>query len=227
VLGYSSPMRSTLKAAAATVALALTLAACGGSSSTGSSSAAKLVATASQALRSASSVQIAAVFPQGNYELELTHSGGRGQLLENGSDEQWITLGATGYVRANAAFWDRYASAAVAAQLIDKWVQLHPGSGLTQIRGYDEIGFWADAFGGRPGESDDVSEGGTAKIFGQPATVLNSTQAGYPGKYYISSSGTHYPLYLQGRGIKVAFSRYNAPLSLVAPADAIVEPPTL
>jgi hypothetical protein len=220
-------MRSTLKVVAATVALALTLAACGGSSPTTSSAAARLVSAASRALRSASSVQIAAVFPSGNYELELTNGGGRGQLLEDGADEQWITLGTTGYVRANAAFWDRYASAAVAAQLIDKWVQLRPGSGLTEIRGYDEIGFWADAFGGKPGESDDVSEGGNSTIFGQSAIVLNSTQAGYPGKYYIASSGAHYPLYLLGRGIKVAFSRYNAPLSLVAPAGAIVEPATL
>jgi hypothetical protein len=223
-------MRSTLQAAAATVALALVLAACGGSSSrsTGASSAgAKLVSAASKALRSASSVQIAATLPGGDYKLALTSKGGSGQLIAGTTAEQWITIGTSGYVRANAAFWNRYASATVAARLINKWVELRPGSGLSQISAYDSITFWADAFGGKAGSSDDVSEGGSATIAGQSATVLNSTEAGYPGKYYVASSGAHYPLYLEGRGIKVAFSDYNAPVSLVAPADAIVEPATL
>jgi len=216
--------------AAATAALALLLAACGGSSapSSGSSSAAaKLVTAASKALRSASSVQIAALLPTGTYKLQLTSTGGSAQLTSGAAQEAWITIGSTGYLRANAAFWDRYATPAVAATLIDKWVELRPGSGLSQISAYDTIGFWANAFGGKSGSSDDVSEGGTATIAGQSAIVLDSTDAKSPGKYYVASSSTHYPLYLQGRGIKVAFSHYNAPVSLVAPADAIVEPAAL
>jgi hypothetical protein len=224
--------RSLLAAlvALALVVIALVLGGCGGSGDSSSNGIAsktptEILAAATAAANGASSVHVSGSIVSGGspitLDLELAAGkGGRGQISEDGLSFNLIQVGGTAYISGSPAFYSHFGGPTAEKLLAGKWLKAPASSGS-----FSSLGSLTDLnqlLGTALSNHGALMKGPTTTIAGQQ--VLSVTDAAHGGILYVATTGKPYPIeiYKPGKtGGKISFDRWNAPVTLTAPANAI------
>jgi hypothetical protein len=150
----------------------------------------------------------------------LASGGGRGRISENGLGFELIETGGTVYIKGSPEFYRRVAGAAAAQLLQGKWLKApatNPEFGsissLTDLRKLIDTTLSSHGT---------LAKGATTTINGQKVVAVTDTTKG--GTLYVAASGKPYPIEIARSGAssdKVTFGRWNEPVSLTPPANAI------
>jgi hypothetical protein len=205
------------------------IAGCGSSSSSSSGlaskSAAQIVTAAQTAADSARTVHVTGSIVNAgapiDLDMELVNgTGGRGRLSENGLSFELVELGGYVYIKGSQAFYSHVAGTA-AAQLLDgKWLKAPANSGtFSSLTSLTNLRKLLDSTLTSHGT---LTKGATSTVEGQQAIAIKDSTRG--GTLYVATSGTPYPLQIAKSGSgggKIAFNRWNAPVKLKAPRNAV------
>jgi hypothetical protein len=223
-------LRPPTLAGALTVLALATATGCGGSSSSddsglASKSAAQIVTAAQTAADSASSVHVSGSIVNGStpigLDMELVNGkGGRGRLSESGVSFELVEVGGYVYIKGSQAFYSHVAGPAAAELLQGKWLKAPAGTGtfasLTSLTNLRKL---LDSTLTSHGA---LTKGATSTVEGQQALAIRDATRG--GTLYVASNGTPYPLQISkggNSGGRIAFNRWNEPVTLKAPANAV------
>jgi hypothetical protein len=222
------PLRSPLCPALGGVLAAVLLTGCAGSSSSGNGVATKtpaqIVAAAESAAAGAATVHVAgSIVNEGkpiSLDMELVaHKGGTGRLTLEGLSIELIGLDRALYINGSSAFYSRFASPADARLLQGKWLKgPAQGGALTSLASLTDL---SELLENTLADHGTLSRAGTATVSGQKAVGVSDLAKG--GTLYVSTIGTPYPIEIvEGAGGgTIVFDRWNKPVSLTAPAQAI------
>jgi hypothetical protein len=215
---------------AASLVLAVTLAGCASPSSTGNGVASKtpaqIVAIAKSAAAGAATVHVAgSIVSEGkpisiNMEL-VAHKGGAGRIaLGGGLEIELVDVDRTLYIDASAAFYGHFVGSTAARLLQGKWLKGSAEHGaLASFASLTDLGKLID---GTLDIHGTLSYAGGTTIDGQKAVAVRDLIE--DGTLYVAATGTPYPLEIikDGTGAgKLVFDKWNQPVTLEAPADAI------
>jgi hypothetical protein len=216
-------------AAALTLAAIATLVGCGGGSSSSNPVASKsptqVVADAKRAADGAASVHVVgSVVNEGKpltIDLELlAGKGGRGRITLEGLSIDLVRLARSVYIKGSEAFYSHIAGPAAAQLLKGKWLKAPENSGnFASLASLTDLGKLIDTTLASHGT---LVLGSTSTVEGQKAIEVKDTSQG--GVLYVASTGSPYPVEISkggGRGGKIIFNRWNKPVSITAPANAI------
>jgi hypothetical protein len=150
----------------------------------------------------------------------LAGEGGRGQVSEDGLSFELIHVGGTVYLKGSPAFYQHLGGATAAQLLQGRWLKAPATIGsfaslasLTDLRRLVDM---ALAINGTPAQA------GTTTVGGQKAVGV--TNASKSGTLYVATTGQPYPIAVTEGGTsggRIVLDRWNEPLSLTPPADAI------
>jgi hypothetical protein len=200
-----------------------------GSSSSGNGVATKTPAeilAATQAVAdAATSVHVSGSIAAGatpiTFDLELLAGrGGRGQLAENGLGFELIQLAGTVFIKGSSAFY-RHIGGTAAAQLLEgKWLKAPTSDAefaslgsLTDLHSLIEKAL---------ANHGSLAKGQVTTVNGQKAVGVSDTSKG--GTLYVATTGPPYPIEVSETGASggmISFSRWNQPVTVRAPANAI------
>ncbi len=212
---------------AAVVAVAL-LTGCGSSSSgngVASKSATEIVAAAKKAADGAASVHIAgSIVNEGkplSIDMELlAGKGGRGRITLEGLSIDLIRVGGAVYINGSQAFYSHIAGPAAAKALQGKWLKApENGGNFASLASLTDLGKLIDTTLSGHGT---LAKGATTKLEGQSVIAVNDATKG--GTLYVATSGSAYPIAVSKSGSgggRIVFDRWNKPVTLTAPANAI------
>jgi hypothetical protein len=228
-------MRPGFLHAGRALALALLLgglAGCGSSSSSSSSSngvaakpPAQIVAATKAAADAAESVHVSGSIVTGGTPITLdmdlrSGSGGRGKLSENGLAFELIQTGGTVYIKGSSDFYKRIGGSAAAQLLQGRWLKAPTSNAdFASIASLTDLKRLVDTALASHGA---LAKGAQTSVNGQKAIALRDTSNG--GTLYVATTGKPYPLEIRKSGAeggKVEFTRWNEPVSLGPPRDAI------
>ncbi len=218
-----------LVATSLALVLAAALTGCGGSSPSSNGVASKtpaqIVALAKAAAVGAASVHVAgSIVDEGqpislNMEL-LSEMGGKGRITLGGLSFALVGVDRAIYVKGDRALYNRFASPSAARALGGAWLKASGEAGpLAQLTSLTDLGKLLDSTLAGHGT---LSRGATARIGGQSA--IGVTDAAGGGPLYVATTGTPYPLEIVKHGASagtVRFDRWNQPVELSVPTDAI------
>ncbi|HYM46448.1 MAG TPA: hypothetical protein VES65_09885 [Solirubrobacteraceae bacterium] len=210
-----------------TLVLAAALAGCGGSSGNGvaSKSPTEILAAAKAAAESATAVHVAGTLSSGGSPITLNMdlaagSGGRGQLSESSLAFELIVVGDTVYIKGSPAFYSHFGGAAAAQLFQGKWLKAPASTGeLATLASLTNLG---KIFDQALASSGTLAKGATTTVDGQQVVELRDTTKN--GSLYVATTGKPYPVEIVKRGSesgKITFSRWNQPVTLTAPSNAI------
>ena len=220
-------LRRSLAAALCSVLLALALAACGGGSSdngVSSKSPNGIASAASGAVSKVNSVHVAGAVANGSsrftIDLNLVNGkGGSGQMSQGGLSFKIITVNNEVYINGSPTFWRQFGGASAASLLSGKWLKA-PASGqfaslatLTNVR---------QLFTQLLSTHGKLAKGNGATVRGHKVIAVNDKSNG--GTLYVATTGKPYPIEIVksgSNGGRVEFDRFNQPVSLSPPANAI------
>jgi hypothetical protein len=208
--------------------LAAALAACGSSTSSNNIStrtAAEILAATKLAAEGASAVHVSGSIDNGGRPVGLDVNilagrGARGRLSENGLSFELIQAGGSVYIKGSPAFY-RHVGGAAAAQLLQgRWLKAPASSpefaslsSLTDLRRLVDTALSTQ--GG-------VAKSGTATVNGQRALALANPSRG--GKLFVATTGRPFPIEITKTGANggsISFDRWDQPVALTIPADAL------
>jgi hypothetical protein len=152
--------------------------------------------------------------------LTMSSSGGQGQLSLAGLAFELIQTGGTVYIKGSSAFYRHIAGSAAAQLLQGRWLKAPTSSpefasigSLTSLHGLVDATL---------ADHGMLSKGATTSVNGQKAVALKDPSNG--GTLYIATTGPPYPVQIArggARGGTVNFDRWNQPVSITPPANAI------
>jgi hypothetical protein len=219
------PTRSLLPGLVLSV---IALAGCGSSSSgngVASNPPAEIIARAKAAADSASGVYISGTLVSKgvpiSLEMELlAGKGGRGRVAQSGLSFELVQLGGIVYIDGSAAFYRHIGGSAAAQILQGRWLKAPAGTPeLAPIAALTDLG---KLIGSALASRGPLTSGGVTTVYGQKVVAVDDVSQG--GTVYVAATGKPYPLEVVkdgGRGGTVVFERWNEPVTLVAPTDAI------
>ena len=210
------------------VALALT--ACGSSGGSSShngitsKSPDEIVTAATNAVQTASSVHVSgAVLSSGQHvalDLNLVNGkGGKGSMSQNGLGFQIVAIGPEVYLNGSAAFWRTFGGSAAAQLLSGKWLKAPATGQLSSLATLTDVQKLFDQLLSSHGK---LAKGKTTTIRGQQAIGVTDTTNG--GTLYVATTGKSYPLQISksgAQGGQITFDRFNQPVALTAPPNAV------
>jgi hypothetical protein len=145
--------------------------------------------------------------------------GGEGQLSQAGLGFRMIVIKDEVFINASDAFWRHFGRAA-AAQLFDgRWLK---GPATGQFAGVARLTDVQSLFSAFLSGHGKLAKGRLSMVAGQKVIAVNDTTHG--GTLYVATTGEPYPIEIAKAGSgggRVVFDRYNQPVSLSAPANAI------
>jgi hypothetical protein len=215
-------------ALAAAVAL---IAGCGGSSSSSSGngvagkSTAQILAATKGAADSAKSVHVSGSLVSGGTPITLDMNliagkGGRGQLSQSGLKFELIEVANTVYIKGSSAFYRHIGGTAAAQLLQGKWLKAtSTSSGFASIGQLTDLHRLVDQ---TLADHGTLTKSGTSTIAGQKVVGVTDKTKG--GTLYVATSGKPYPVQISrsGSGVgSITFDRWDEPVTLAAPANAI------
>lgn len=218
----------------AAVALLLTaLAGCGGSSSSSSSengvadkSPADILTATKTASDGARSVHVSGSIVSDGSPITLNMNllagkGGRGQLSESGLSFELIQVGKTVYIKGSPAFYKHIGGSAAAQLFQGKWLKASASdSDFASLSQLTDLRQLVDQTLENPGGT--LTKSATSTVAGQK--VIGITDKSKGGTLYIAATGKPYPVQISKTGSaggKITFDRWNSPVTLAAPANAI------
>ena len=155
-----------------------------------------------------------------SFDLRIGASGGEGTISENGLSFQIVRLGDRLYFDASPAFWRHYGGAVAAELFKGRWIWVTTSSGqFASFTSFTELPALVDGILSSHGR---LAKGAAATVAGRAAFSLVDTTQG--GTLWVAADGPPYPLELtpgKGNSGSIRFEDWNAPLRVVAPADAI------
>jgi len=206
-----------------------TVVGCGGSSSSSSGVAAKtpeqILAAAKAAAAGAASVHLAGSIVNERKPISidmelLAGKGGKGRITLEGLGIQLIRLEHAIYISGSAAFYRHIAGPAAAQLLQGKWLKApENGGNFSSLASLTEL---SKLVGTALAEHGSLRKGPVKTIAGQKVVALEDVSNG--GTLYVAATGTPYPVEIVkrgGSGGSILFDRWNQPVTLTAPANAI------
>ena len=230
-------MRRRLGPAVLAALLALALAACGSSSSSSSSSSGsgpsngitskspdQIVSAATSAVGSVDSVHVSGKVASGgqNVALDLNlvnGKGGTGSMSQNGLGFKIVALGPEVYINGSSAFWNKFGGSAAAQLLSGKWLKAPASGQLSSLATLTDV---QKLFSQLLSTHGKLAKGQTTTVQGRQVVAVNDTTNG--GTLYVATTGKPYPIEISktgSQGGQLVFNRFNQPVSLTAPANAI------
>lgn len=208
--------------------IAVLLAGCGSSSPASNGLATKspqqIVTAAKDAAAAAATAHVAgSILSAGkpitlNMEL-VAGKGGKGSIALDGLAVQVIEVDNAIYVRGSEAFYRRVAGDAAAKLLQGKWLKAPADTGsFASLASLTDLSSLIDATLSAHGE---LTNAGTSTLGGQQ--VVGVTDSSKEGTLYVAGTGTPYPVAIvkTGDGGRIAFNRWNQPVTLNAPTNAL------
>jgi hypothetical protein len=202
---------------------------CGSSSSAdnglASKSPAQIVAAAKAAADGAATVHIAGrIVSEGKpltIDMRLVKGkGGRGRITLEGVSIDLVRVGGAVYINGSQAFYQHIAGATAARLLQGKWVKAPENSGnFASLASLTDLAKLIDTTLSSHGK---LARDGTKTIEGQRVIALTDVSRG--GTLYVAVTGNAFPIEVVkdgGSGGKIIFDRWNKPVTLTAPANAI------
>lgn len=204
--------------------LAMLAAGCGGGSSSSNGEAAKsgqqVYTDAKSAAAAATAVHMSGTFKDSGknvtLDLVLGTDTGKGFVAEDSARADIARVGDTAYMRASTDFWRRFAGAAAAQLLHDKWLKgsatKQPFVAFAKFMSID--GLVNDAFKGQ-GKLTNLGE---RMYQGQKVVAIKNTKDG--SIVYVAATGKPYPVAASGGG-SISFTDWNRQVSISAPKGAV------
>lgn len=205
------------------------LSGCGSSSPSGNGLASKspteIVAAAKLAAAGAASAHVAgSIVDEGkpiSLDMELVAGkGGQGKLTLEGLSINLVQVNGAVYMNGSTAFYKHVAGAAAAQLLQGKWLKAPSTdanfASLAQLTDLGKLIGTALASHGK------LASAPAKTIAGQKAVGVTDVSKG--GTLYVASTGTAFPLEITKSGASggtITFDRWNKPVKLSAPANAI------
>lgn len=209
--------------------LLVLLSGCGSSSPSGNGLASKspteIVAAAKAAAAGAASAHVAgSIVDQGkpiSLDMELVAGkGGKGKLTLEGLSINLVQVNGAVYMNGSTAFYKHVAGAAAAQLLQGKWLKAPSTdsnfASLAQLTNLGKLIGTALASHGK------LASAPSKTIAGQKAVGVTDVTKG--GTLYVASTGTAFPIEITKSGASggtITFDRWNKPVTLSAPANAI------
>lgn len=202
------------------------LAGCGGGSKSNGEakkSAQQVVADAQEAALAAKLVHVVGTGVDNGQKLKLDlwigKGKGKGHLEEAGAGFDVVRLGKTIYVKGSDAFLKRFAGAAAAQLLHDKWLKASSTSG--QLAALAPLTDTEQFFKSTLGQHGRIENKGETDYNGDKAVEIRDTTQG--GSLFVAAEGTPYPLALKGGKQQgdITFSDWNADETIEAPQGAV------
>jgi len=200
--------------------------ACGGSSDNGvpSKSPDAIVSAASSALEAVQTVHISGSVANGNTPVTLDLSlvsgrGATGSMSESGPSFQIVAIDQTVYINGSPAFWRHFGGSVPAALLTGKCMKA-PETG--QFASLAEITDLNRLISGLLASHGTLTKGPTTTINGRKVIAVSDATRG--GTLYVATTGKPYPIQVSKpgpQGGRLAFDRFNQPMSLTSPPNAI------
>ncbi len=187
----------------------------------GAKTPAQIVAAAQLAAAGAATVHIAGSIVNGGKPISLdmeliSGKGGQGRVALDGFSVELLEVDHGGYLNGSAAFF-RHALGPSGEQLGGRWLKApaHRGNfswipSLTSLRGLVTT---ALATHGR------LSRAAGKTLAGEPTVAVADRAGG--GTLYVAATGDPYPLELVTHHGTLTFDRWNRPVTLAAPANAV------
>lgn len=211
------------------VLTAALLAGCGGgakSNGEASKPAAQVVKDAVAAAGAASGVHVSGTIVSGSDHLTLdlhivSGKGGTGTITEQGLAFQFVRLGNKAYIKGTDAFYKKFAGAAAAQLLHDRWLMANATSGqFSSLTALTDIGkLIAQVLT----THDTLVNKGEQTVNGQKVVAIHDATKG--GTLYVAATGKPYPLEIVKTGGTepgdVTLADWNKTVAVTAPKDAI------
>ncbi len=208
--------------------LAATLAGCASSSPSSNGVASRtptqILALAKSAAADAATVHVAGSIVNGgrpisiNMEL-VAGKGGQGRVALEGLSIELAQVDGSLYVKGSDSFYSRFAPPGAARVLQGKWLKGSAnGEAMAPLSSLTDLG---KLLGSALAGHGTLSRGADATVNGEKAVALSDLAAG--GTLYVAATGSPYPLEIvkPGAGGKIVFDRWNQPVTLTPPTDAI------
>ncbi len=218
-------MPRSIFAAVCSLLVAVALAACGGSSDNGvaGKSPHAIATAASSAASNANSVHVTGAVASGTsrFAIDLTlvkGKGGTGSISQGGLSFKIVTVNREVYITGSSNFWRAALGASAAQVLGGKWLKA-PASG--QFASLATLTDTQQLFGHLLSTQGNLTKGKTTTLRGQKVVPVNDTGK---GTLYVATTGKPYPIEIVQAGTaggRVDFDRFNQPVTLTAPANAI------
>jgi hypothetical protein len=213
----------------ALLATCLLAAGCGGSGSSGNGLSSKspdeVVQAAKKAASGAASVHVSgSIIDEGkpiSLDMELlAGKGAKGRLSLEGLGIEVVEIERAFYLKGSTAFYTHIAGPTAARLLQGKWLKA-PASGgnFSSLAQLTDMRTLVDSTLASHGKLERAA--GTT-VRGTPTVGVTDTTRG--GTLYVAATGTPYPLEITksgGNSGNIVFDRWNEPVELVAPANAI------
>jgi len=224
-------MRRHLQALTSLALLAALAGGCGSSSSSSSDngiaskSPEEIVSAAKTAAKGAATVHMAGAIVKEakpiSIDLDLVAGkGASGSLTLEGSPIEIVAVEHALYIKGSTAFYTHIAGPAAAQLLQGKWIKAPEGAGnFSSFAQLTELGKLLDSTLASHGT---LAKGSSVTVEGEPAVTVNDTTKG--ATLFVASTGTPFPLEITKSGSgsgKITFTRWNQPVTLTAPANAI------
>jgi hypothetical protein len=155
------------------------------------------------------------------FDLDLQAGrGGRGQLTESGLGFELIQLAGTVYIKGSAAFYRHIGGTATAQLLEGKWLRAP-----TSNAEFASLGALTDLHSlikKALANHGTLVKGPVTTVDGQKAVGISDSSKG--GTLYVATTGPPFPIEVSETGAnggRISFSRWNKPVSVLAPANAI------
>lgn len=225
-----SRLRAHLLAPALSLAfVAATIAGCGGGSSSGNGIADKsptqILAATKQVSDAAKSVHVSGSLVSGGTPITIdvdliAGQGGRGKLSQNGLAFELIEVANTVYIKGSSSFYRHIGGSAAAQLLQGKWLKAPASSsGFASIGQLTNLRQLVDQ---TLADHGTLTKSGTTTINGQKVVGVTDKTKG--GTLYLAATGKPYPVQISRNGAgtgTITFDRWNEPVTLAAPANAI------
>jgi hypothetical protein len=216
------------RAALAVLVVSTALVGCGSSSSgngIASKSPTQIVAAAKAAADGAATVHVSGTVRSEakplTIDMELVKGkGGRGRITLEGTSISLVRVGGSVYINGSQAFYRRIAGAAAARLLQGKWLKAPENSGnFASLASLTDLAKLIDTTLASHGK---LARDASKTIDGQKVVAVTDVSQG--GTLYVAAAGTPFPIEIVkdgGSGGKITFDRWDKPVSLNAPANAI------
>jgi hypothetical protein len=187
-------------------------------------SAEEIVVAATNAVDSAKSVHVAGSVMNGGSRIMLdlnlvNGKGGQGSMAQNGLSFQVVAVGTEVYINGTIAFWQKLAGNAAAQLLWGKWIKAPAGGQLATLATLTELQKLFDQLLSSHGR---LARGPITSVRGQRVIAVKDTTNG--GTLYVATTGNPYPIEVVNNGSgggQIAFDRFNQPVRLTPPRNAI------
>ena len=145
---------------------------------------------------------------------------GAGRSPRAGSRFELIVVDGTVYIKGSPAFYSHFGGSAAAQLFRGKWLKAPvTGGELASLASLTNLGKLLEQTLSSNGA---LVRGATTTVASQPVVELRDTA--HNGSLYVATTGQPYPIEIVKRGAEtghVSFTRWNQPVTLAAPADAI------